>query len=227
MLLLLQKEELNNLLPTCKVVGVKEKIKPSVKELSAGNNDTRSASSICSLEVQITEQHEQRLTNLENMFAQHDLIFKEHLQLKQDNLQLKQDNLQLKQDNLQFKQDNLRLNNELRDVTRKVDYIEEVLTNALRCQKDDYDFLQGHLNALQNEQVNLRAQFSRLMENPLSHEERDRLIRNMEAIQERIGRLERHLLSHRNMLTNISTSVRSLANAVASDRVPGVDIQPV
>ena len=213
MLLLLQKEELNNLLPTCKVVGVKEKIKPSVKELSAGNNDTRSASSICSLEVQITEQHEQRLTNLENMFAQHDLIFKVNLQLKQDNLQLKQDNL--------------RLNNELRDVIRKVDYTEQVLTNALRCQKDDYDFLQGHLNALQNEQVNLRAQFSRLMENTLSHEERDRLIRNMEAIQERIGRLERHLLSHRNMLTNISTSVRSLANAVASDRVPGVDIQPV
>lgn len=188
----MQKEELNNLWPACKVVGVKEKIKPSVKELSAGNNDTRSASSFCSLAVQITEQHEQRLQNLENMV------------------------LQLKQDNLQLKQDNLRLNNELREVIRKVDYIEQV---------NDYDFFQ--VNALQNEQVNLRAQFNRLMENPLSHEERDRLIRNMEAIQERIGRLEQRLLSHRNMLTDISTSVRSLANAVASDRVPGVDIQPV
>jgi len=203
-----QEKELNNTLPLSRKfnlspavneVGIKEKIASSSKAVSAGNSDSRSVSSPGSFEVPITEQHEQRLNDLESKF---DLLL---------------------QENLERRQENRYLTNVIHDVNRKVDE----LSRAIFCHSNHYDRFQASLNALQNDQINLQAQFNRFIENPLSHEDRARLVRHVEIIQERIRRLEQHILSHGNMLTDISTSVTSLANAVASDRIPGVDIRPV
>jgi len=188
-----------NLSPAVNELGIKEKIASSSKDVSAGNSDARSVSSLCSVEVPITEQHEQRLNDLESKF---DLLLQENLQLRQENRHF---------------------TNVMHDVNRKVDELSRVIF----CQNNHYDMFQARLNALQNDQINFQAQFNRFLENPLSHEHRVRLVRHVEIIQERIRRIEQHVLSHGNMLTDISTSVTSLANAVASDRIPGVDIRPV
>lgn len=195
-----------NLSPAVNEVGIKEKIASSSKAVSAGNSDSRSVSSPGFFEVPINEQHEQRLNDLESKF---DLLLQENLERRQENLQLRQENRYL--------------TNVIHDVNRKVDE----LSRAIFCHSNHYDRFQASLNALQNDQINLQAQFNRFIENPLSHEDRARLVRHVEIIQERIRRLEQHILSHGNMLTDISTSVTSLANAVASDRIPGVDIRPV
>lgn len=209
--LLFQKEQVNDTLPLSRKLNlplaygedVKETIAPSLKGTLAGNSDAPSASSLSSLDVLITDQHEQRLNQLEDRV---DLLSKENVQLKQQILYL---------------------NNVFDDMNRKVQLLEQALARARFCQREDDDIIQANLNSLRNEQMNLQSQFDRVMANPLSQEERARLIGQMDAIQERIGRLEQHMLSHRNMLAEISTSVRSLANAVASDRIPGIDIRPV
>ena len=211
MSLLFQKEQVNDTLPLSRKLNlplahgedVKETIAPSLKRTLAGNSDAPSASSLSSLEVLITDQHEQRLNRLEDRV---DLLSKENFQLRQQILYL---------------------NNVFDDMNRKVQLLEQALAHARFCQREDDDIIQANLNSLRNEQINLQSQFDRVMANPLSQEERARLIGQMDAIQERIGRLEQHMLSHRNMLAEISTSVRSLANAVASDRIPEVDIRPV
>lgn len=175
---------------------MKETIAPSFKRTLAGNSDAPSASSLSSLDVLITDRHEQRLNQLEDRV---DLLSKENFQLKQQILHL----------------------------NHKVQLLEQAHAHARCCKKEDDDIIQANLNSLRNEQMNLQSQFDYVMENPLSQEERARFLRQMDAIQERIRRLEQHILSHGNMLAEISTSVRSLANAVASDRIPGVDIRPV
>lgn len=182
---------------------MKETIAPSLKGTLAGNSDAPSASSLSSLDVLITDQHEQRLNHLEERV---DLLSKEKVQLKQQIFHL---------------------TNVFYDVSCKVRLLKQALTRELCRQKEENDIIQANLNSLRNEQMNLQSQFDRVVANPLSQEERARFIRQMDAIQERIRRLEQHVLSHGNMLAEISTSVRSLANAVASDRIPGVDITPV
>lgn len=178
----------------------KEEIAPSQKEVASGNSDTRNTFSRNSLDV--TDQHEQRLNDLENRVAQHDLLIKENCLLRQD----------------------IRcLTDAFRDVSNKVDHVQRTLD----CQKRDFDAFQENLNALQNEQFNLQARFNRLLESPLQQGELARLNRNMEVIHERIVRLERYSRSHGGMLANMANSVTALADAVRHVEILGVDIQRI
>ena len=205
LLLLLQKEEWNNTLPLSRKLNLFSSCN-EVGEIEQIAPPVKELT-VGNADTQSTSSchsHEQRLNNIENRLAQYDLLFEENIRLKKSVQSLTSAFLDLKS---------------------KVDHIEHGLANAL--QTIGYDNFLGSLNALNIEQIHLQAQLNRLLENALSRDEQGRLMRHMEAMQGRIGRLEQHLLSHRNMLTNISTSVRSLANAVTSDRLPGVDIQPV
>lgn len=175
----------------------KEEIAPTLKEVAAGNCDTRNPSS-----RNVFDQHEQRLSDLENRVAQHDLVLRENFLLRQDICHL---------------------TDAVRDVSYKVDRIQ----HTLECQKRDYDTFQGNLIALQNEQINLQARFSRLLESPLPLGELARLNRSMEVIQEKILRLERHSRSHGGMLTDMANSVSAMADTLRHVRVLGVDIQRV
>lgn len=174
----------------------KGEITPTPKEVTSGNSDTRNTSSRNS----VTDQHEQRLNDLENRVAQHDLLIRENSLLWQ----------------------NIRhLFDAFGDVSNKVDQVQ----HTLERQKRDFDAFQGNFNALQNEQINLQARFNRLLGSPLQHGELARLDRSMEVIQERIARLERHSRSHGGMLANMANAVTDLADAVR--RVEILDIQRV
>ena len=150
----------------------------------------------------VTDQHEQRLNDLEHKVAQHDQLIKENLLLKEDID---------------------RLTNAFHDVSNKVDHIQRTLV----CQQKYYDAFQAKFNSLQTEQTILQSRFDRLLATPLQPGELARLTRNMEVIQERLRRLEEHSQSHGTMLANISVSVTALANAVRHVRILGVDIGPV
>ncbi len=175
----------------------KEEIAPTLKEVAAGKCDTRNPSS-----RNVFDQYEQRLSDLENRVAQHDLVLKENFLLRQDICSL---------------------TDAVRDVSYKVDRIQ----HTLECQKRDYDTFQGNLTALQNEQINLQARFNLLLQSPLSHGELARLNRSMDVIQEKILRLEQHSRSHAGMLTDLSNSVIALANQVRHVTILGVDIQRI
>ena len=168
-------------------------IAPTPKELTSGNSDTRNTSSRNS----VTDRLEQRLNDLENRVAQHDLLIRENALLRQ----------------------NIRhLSDAFRDVSTKVFQVQ----HTLDCQKRDFDAFQGKFNALQNEQINLQARLNRLLESPLQHEELARLNRIMEVIQERIERLERCSRSQGGMLANMADAVTALANAVRDGQILGV-----
>ena len=179
---------------------LKEEIAPSLKEVAAGNCDTRNTSSRHDSDV--TEQHEQRLNDLENRVAQHDLLLRENSFLREDIFHL---------------------TDAVRDVSNKVDHNQRIL----ECQKRDYDTLLENLNALQIEQINLQTRFNRLLESPLPHGQLARLNRSMETIQVKIVRLERHSRSHGGMLANVADSVTALADTLRHVRVLPVDIQGV
>jgi len=174
----------------------KGEIAPTPKEVTLGNSDSRNTSSRKS----VADQNEQRLNDLENRVAQHDLLIRETPLLRQ----------------------RIRhLSDAFRDVSNKVDQVQ----HTLDCQKRDFDDFQGKLNALQNEQFNLQARFNRLLESPLQRGELARLNRSMEVIQERIERLEHYSRSHGGMLANMANTVTDLADAVR--RVEILDIQRV
>lgn len=174
----------------------KGEITPTPKEVTSGNSDTRNTSSRNS----VTNQHEQRLNDLENRVAQHDLLIREIPLLWQSICHL---------------------SDAFRDVSNKVDCVQ----HTLDCQERDFDTFQENFSALQNEQINLQARFNRLLESPLQHGELARLNRSMEVIQERIARLERYSRSHGGMLANMANTVTDLADAVR--RVEILDIQRV
>ena len=110
----------------------KEEIAPSPKEVASGNSDTRNTSSRNS----VADQHEQRLNDLENRVAQHDLLIRKIPFLRQDIRHL---------------------SDAFRDVSNKVDRLQRTLD----CQKRDFDTLKENVNALQNEQINLQVRFNR------------------------------------------------------------------
>lgn len=173
-------------------------IAPIAKEVTSGNSDARNTSSRNS----ITDQHEQRLSDLENRVAQHDLLISENSLLRQ----------------------NIRhLCDAFHDVSNKVDQVQ----HNLDCQKRDFDAFQENLNALQNERIHLQDRFNRLLESPVQHGELARLNRSMEVIHERIERLERYSRSHGGMLANMANTLTALADAVTREQILGVDIQHV
>ena len=171
-------------------------IAPTPKEVTSGNSDTRNTSSCNS----ITDQHEQRLSDLENKVAQHDLLIRENSLLRQDIRHLC---------------------DAFHDVSNKVNQVR----HTLDCQKRDFNAFQENLNALQNEQMNLQDRFNRLLESPVQRGELARLNRNMEVIQERIARLEGYSRSHGGMLANMANALTDLANAARPAQILGVDIQ--
>lgn len=168
----------------------KGEIAPTPKELTSGNSDTRNTSSRSSVSGQL----EQRLNDLENRVAQHDL------------------------ENYHLWQSIRHLSDAFRDVSTKVDQVR----HTLDCQKRIFDAFQGNLNVLQNEQINLQARFNRLLESPHQHGELARLNRSMEVIQERIARLERYSRSQRRMLANMADKLTTLADAVRDGQIIGV-----
>lgn len=175
------------------------KIAPTQKEVTSGNSDTGNTSSRNS----ITDQHEQRLSDLENRVAQHDLLIRAENCLLWQNIR--------------------HLFDAFHDVSNKVDQVQ----HTLDCQKRDFDAFQENLNALHNEQINLQDRFNRLLESPVQHGEFARLNRSMEAIQDSIQQLEHYSRSHRGMLTNMANRLTALATAVRRVGMLGVDIQPV
>ena len=174
-------------------------ISPTPKEVTSGNSDTRNTSSRNS----IIDQHEQRLSDLENRVAQRDLLIKAENTLLWQNIR--------------------HLFDAFHDVSNKVDQVQ----HTLDCQKRDFDTFQEDLNALHNEQINLQDRFNRLLESPIQHGELARLNRSMEVIQERIQRLERYSQSHGDMLANMANRLTALADAVTREQILGVDIQRV
>ena len=215
--LLLQKEQFNTqflqrqvpfLLSSSKASKIKNsrenslefrgQIAPIPKEVASGNSDTRNTSS----RNAVTDQHEQRLNDLENRVAQHDLLIGENSLLWQNICHL---------------------SDAFRDVSNKVDHVQ----HTLDCQKRDFDAFQENLSALQNEHITLQARFNRLLESPLQHGELARLNRSMEVIQERIARLEGYSRSHGGMLANVANTLTALADAVRPVQILGVDIQRI
>lgn len=197
-LLLLQKEQLNVneilqrrvpiLLTGSKASKIKNsrenslqftgEISPTPKEVTSGNSDTRNTSS----RNFITDQHEQRLSDVENRVAQHDLLIRKNSLLCQ----------------------NIRhLFDAFHDVSNKVDRVQ----HTLDCQKRNFDAFQENLNALHHEQINLQDRFNRLLESPVQHGEFARLNRSMEVIQERIARLEGNSRSQGGMLANMANAL--------------------
>ena len=173
-------------------------IAPTPKEVTSGNSDTRNTSSRNS----IIDQHEQRLSDLENRVAQHDLLKAENSLLWQ---------------NIRY------LFDAFHDVSNKVDQVQ----HTLDWQKRDFDSFKQNLNALHNEQINLQDRFNRLPESPVQLGEFARLNRSMEVIQEKIQRLEGYSQSHGGMLANMANRLTALADTVRRVGMLGVDIQRV
>lgn len=174
----------------------KEEIAPTPKEVTSGNSNTRNTPS----HISVTDQHEQRLNDLENRVARHDLLVMENSHLRQ---------------NIS------RLSVAFCDVSKKVDRIQ----HTLDYQQRDFGAFQENLNALKNEQINLQARFNRLLESPLQRGELARLNRSMEVIHERIARLELHSRSHGGMLANTASTLTALANWMRREEI--LDIQHV
>ena len=157
----------------------KEELNPSLNDTMARNT----ASSRNSV-PNASDQHEQRLINLENQVA--------HLTrciLKQNQVINHIANV-----NSHLVSENDRLKDAVRDVNNRL-YRIQVSLNDHRMKHDDH---QANFTTLQNEQRNRSAEFARL-------------IRDMADAQERIRRLESHLNAQGTMLGNISDSVRDLA----------------
>jgi len=174
----------------------KEEIAPTPKEVASGNSNTRNTPS----HISVTDQHEQRLNDLENRVTLHGLLLME---------------------NTLFRQNIRRLSVAFCDVSNKVDRIQ----HTLDCQQRDFGAFQENLNALKNEQINLQARFNRLLESPLQRGELARLNRSMEVIHERIERLEHHSRSHGGMLANTANRLTALANWMRREGI--LDIQRV
>jgi len=173
----------------------KEEIAPTPKEMASGNSNTRNTP-----HNSVTDQHEQRLNDLENRVARHDLLLMEN-PLHWQNIR--------------------RLSVAFCDILKKVDRIQ----HTFDCQQRDFGAFQESLNALKNEQSNLQARFNRLLESPLQRGELARLNRSMEVIHERIERLEHHSRSHGGMLANTANRLTALANWMRREEI--LDIQRV
>ena len=128
-----QKEQLNStlplsrkLLPSSDEVDEKDKIALQLKEICGGNSDARSMSPCPSLELPITDQHEQRLNDLENKVAQLNSVLKENRQLKQEVSDL---------------------TNELHRVHSKVGCLEQTFQANLRAVHDEIVNVQVQMSA--------------------------------------------------------------------------------
>lgn len=113
------------------------------------------------------------------------------------------------------------------DDKKNIEYIEQTLCQSLCRQNNFAENLCGTVDALKYELATLEDRIARFLENPFSQEEHVMLIRDMEAMQGQIVHIDRYVMSHHNMINDLSTSLSSLANIVANNRVPGVDIQPL
>lgn len=130
-------------------------------------------------------------------------------------------------ENLRLNQEVSQLKNGRFDDKRKIECIEQTLSQSLYRQNSSAENLCRAVGALEYEHTTLKDRVNRFLENPFSREEHVMLIRHMEAVQGQIVHIDQHVMSHANMINDLSTSLRSLANIVANDRVPGVDIQPL
>ena len=130
-------------------------------------------------------------------------------------------------ENLRLNQEVSHLKNERFDDKRKIECIEQTLSQSLYRQNSFAENLCRAVGALKYEHTTLKDRVNRFLENPFSREEHVMLIRHMEALQGQIVHIDQHVMSHGNMINDLSTSLTSLANIVANDRVPGVDIQPL
>lgn len=157
----------------------KEELNPSLNDTMARNT----ASSRNSV-PNASDQHEQRLINLENQVAHLTRCF-----LKQNQVTNHIANV-----NSHLVSENDRLKDAVRDVNNRLHRI-QVSLNDHRMKHDAH---QANFTTLQNEQRNQSAELARL-------------IRDTADAQERIRRLESHVNAQGTMLGNISDSVRDLA----------------
>lgn len=130
-------------------------------------------------------------------------------------------------ENLRLNQEVSQLKNGRFDDKRKIECFEQTLSQSLYRQNSFFENLGRAVGALKYEHTTLKDRVHRFLENPFSREEHVMLIRHMEALQGQIVHIDQHVMSHDNMINDLSTSLTSLANIVANDRVPGVDIQPL
>lgn len=204
----LQKRKLSNtalpsslkVLPAYSVVDAKEEIAPLVKNMTSGNANARNTSSY---RESYCSPEDSRMINLEKKVEF-----------------LLMENLRLNQEVSQF-------NNGRFDDKRKIECFEQTLSQSLYRQNSCAENLCRAVGALKYEHTTLKDRVNRFLENPFSREEHVMLIRHMEALQGQIVHIDQHVMSHGNMINDLSTSLSSLANIVANDRVPGVDIQPL
>ena len=130
-------------------------------------------------------------------------------------------------ENQRLNQEVSKLKNGRFDDKRNIEYIEQTLSQSLCRQNSFAENLCRAVDALKYEHATLKDRIDRFLENPFSREEHVMLIRHMEAMQGQIVHIDQHVMSHGNMINDLSTSLTSLANIVANNRVPGVDIQPL
>ena len=157
----------------------KEELNPSLNDIMARNT----ASSRNSVPND-SDQHEQRLINLENQVAHLTRCFSEQNEVTN----------YIANVNSHLVSENDRLKDVVRDVNNRLRHI-QVSLNAHQMKHDDH---QANFNTLQNEQSNQSVELARL-------------IRDTAAVQERITRLEGRVNAQGTMLRNVSDSVRGLA----------------
>ncbi|XP_027048472.1 uncharacterized protein LOC113676050 isoform X3 [Pocillopora damicornis] len=157
----------------------KEELNPSLNDTMARNT----ASSRNSVPND-SDQHVQRLINLENQVAHLTRCFSEQNEVTN---YIANVNSHLVSENDQLKDAVGDVNNRLRHI--------QVSLNAHQMKHDDH---QANFNTLQNEQSNQSVELARL-------------IRDTAAVQERITRLEGRVNAQGTMLRNVSDSVRGLA----------------
>lgn len=157
----------------------KEELNPSLNDTMARNT----ASSRNSV-PNASDQHEQRLINLENQVAHLTRCFSEQNEVTN---YIANVNSHLVSENDQLKDAVGDVNNRLRHI--------QVSLNAHQMKHDDH---LANFNTLQNEQSNQSVELARL-------------IRDTAAVQERITRLEGRVNAQGTMLRNVSDSVRGLA----------------
>ena len=156
------------------------------EELNPSLNDTMARNTACSRNSvpNDSDQHKQRLINLENQVAHLTRCFSEQNEVTN----------YIANVNSHLVSENDRLKDAVGDVNNRLRHI-QVSLNAHQMKHDDH---QANFNTLQNEQSNQSVELARL-------------IRDTAAVQERITRLEGRVNAQGTMLRNVSDSVRGLA----------------
>lgn len=130
-------------------------------------------------------------------------------------------------ENQRLNQEVFQLKNGHFDAKRKIECIEQNLSQSLYQHDNCCENLFRTVDALKDEHATLQERINRFLENPLSREEHVLLVRHVEALRGQIMRIDQHVMSCGSMINDLTTSLTRLANTVANDRVPGVDIQPL